>query len=93
MTAPKALKPFPVFATDQEAEDFVDHADLTEYDLSSFEPVRFEFKAKTATISMRVPQDLLDAVKSRAGREGIPYQSFIRRTLENALAREGKKTA
>jgi predicted DNA binding CopG/RHH family protein len=93
MKASKALKPFPVFATDQEAEDFVETADLTEYDLSSFEPVRFEFKAKTATISMRVPQELLDAVKSRAGREGIPYQRFIRQTLEHALAGKDKKAS
>jgi predicted DNA binding CopG/RHH family protein len=93
MKASKALKPFPVFATDQEAEDFVDTADLSEYDLSSFERVRFEFKPKTATISMRVPAELLDAVKLRAGSEGIPYQRFIRRTLEQALATPEKKRA
>lgn len=94
MTASKALKPFPVFATDKEAEDFVDNADLTEYDLSVFKPVRFEFKPKTATVGMRMPQDLLDAVKARASREGMPYQRFIRHTLEQALRNEpGKKSA
>ena len=85
MSARQGLKPFPVFETDQEAEEFVATADLSEYDFSQFKPVRFEFKPKTATVGMRMPQDLLDAVKARASREGMPYQRFIRRTLEEAL--------
>jgi predicted DNA binding CopG/RHH family protein len=78
-------KSFPTFKTDEEAENFVDSADLSEYDFSGFEPMRFEFKAKTANVSMRMPQALLEALKDRAKREGIPYQRFIRQTLERAL--------
>lgn len=40
------LKPFPRFATDEEAEHFVDTADLSEYDFSGFRPMRFEFEPK-----------------------------------------------
>jgi predicted DNA binding CopG/RHH family protein len=79
-------KPFPSFRTDEEAEHFVDTADLSTYDFSGFSPMRFEFKAKTANVSMRMPQALLDALKERAKREGVPYQRFIRQTLEQALA-------
>ncbi|MBI1388466.1 MAG: hypothetical protein GC154_08460 [bacterium] len=79
-------KPLPTFQTDEESAEFVENADLTEYDLSGGVPVRYEFKVKTANISMRVPQELLDAVKAEAKREGMPYQRFIRQTLENALA-------
>jgi predicted DNA binding CopG/RHH family protein len=79
-------KSLPLFKTDKEAENFVETADLTNYDLSGGVPVRYEFKAKAANISMRVPQELLDAVKAEAEREGIPYQRYIRQTLENALA-------
>ena len=94
MNARPELKPFPTFATDEEAEEFVATADLSEYDFSGFKRVRFEFKPKTATVGMRMPQDLLDAVKARASREGIPYQRFIRHTLEQALRNEpGKKSA
>ncbi len=32
--------------TDKEAEDFVDNADLTEYDLSGLVPVKFELRRK-----------------------------------------------
>jgi predicted DNA binding CopG/RHH family protein len=37
---------------------------------------------------MRLPEPLLAAVKARAKARGIPYQSFIREALEQALARE-----
>lgn len=86
MSDRKKLKPFPTFTSDAEAEEFVATADLTEYDFSGFRPLHYEFKLKDATISMRVPQQLLDAVKGRAAAEGMPYQRFIRRTLEAAVA-------
>lgn len=38
----KNLKQFPTHSTDQEAEDFLENADLSEFDLSSMKPVRFE---------------------------------------------------
>jgi predicted DNA binding CopG/RHH family protein len=39
---------------------------------------------------MRLPKPLLDAARARAQAEGIPYQRFIRRALEMALASDGK---
>ncbi len=36
-------KNFPVLKTDKEAQDFLANADLTEYDLSRMQMVRFEF--------------------------------------------------
>lgn len=36
------LKPIPSLRSDAEAEAFVDMADLSEYDLSKFAPMRFE---------------------------------------------------
>ena len=78
-------KKIPIFKTDKEAEDFVDTADLSEYDLSGFIPVRFEFEKKSAKINMRLPQSLLIAVKARAEARGVPYQRFIRETLERAV--------
>jgi len=84
------LKKLSPLLTDKEAEDFIDHADLSEYDLSGFKPMRFEFQAKSAQINMRLPQQLLNAVKARAGREGMPYQRFIRQTLEQAVTSRSK---
>lgn len=86
-------KKLPVLRTDEEAERFVETADLTEYDLSQFKPARFEFVAKTERVNMRLPKPLLDGVKARAEAEGMPYQRYIRRALEEALSRPAQKKA
>jgi predicted DNA binding CopG/RHH family protein len=78
-------KKLPIFTTDKEAEDFVDDADLTEYDLSALTSVRFEFQPKERSITMRLSEPLLEAIKEEAGRSGMPYQRFIRQALENAV--------
>ncbi len=83
----RKLKPFPSFQTDEEAEDFVANADLSEYDFSGFKSVRFEFQPKSARVNMRLPESLLRSVKARASKRGIPYQRFIREALEEAVAK------
>ena len=93
MSNKKNLKPFPTFHTDEEAEDFVANADLTEYDMSEFRPIRYEFKVKDANVSMRMPQTLLRAVKEKAAAEGVPYQRFIRQKLEEAVAAPASRKA
>lgn len=82
----KRLKPLPVLRSDKEAEDFVENSDLTEYDLSGMRQVQFEFAPKTERVNMRLPRPLLQAVKASAKKAGMPYQRFIRRTLEAAVA-------
>jgi predicted DNA binding CopG/RHH family protein len=80
-------KKLPRLTSDRAAEEFVANADLTEYDLSQFKLVRFEFEKKTAQLNMRVPKALLDAVKKRAKARGIPYTRFVREAMELTLAR------
>jgi len=52
-------KPLPPLTSDAEAEDFVETADLSEYDLSGFTPMRFEIEPKAASLNMRLPAALL----------------------------------
>ena len=78
-------KKLPILMTDEEAEDFVANSDLTEYDLSNLVTMRFEFKPKDKSINLRLPEQLLDAVRVRAQTAGIPYQRFIRMAIERAL--------
>lgn len=78
-------KTIPTFKSDAEAERFVETADLSEYDLSGAQFVRFEMKPKDKTVNLRLPSQLLDAVRERAKRAGLPYQRFIRMALEEAL--------
>ncbi len=70
-------KKIPVFKDDRQAEEFVDRADLSEYDLSGAQLVRFEMK----------PKDKTETVRKHARRAGIPYQRFIRMALERAVRR------
>jgi predicted DNA binding CopG/RHH family protein len=85
MRSRKTLKPLPRLKSDDEAERFVDTADLSEYDLSGFRPAQFEFERKSAQVNLRMPEGLLKALKDRARKRGIPYQRLIRETLERAL--------
>ena len=77
----------PKLTTDADAEAFLDQ-DLSDLDFSQFKPVRFEFGRKDARVNMRLPQPLLEAVKTRAAAIGVPYQRFIRQALEAAVGRK-----
>jgi predicted DNA binding CopG/RHH family protein len=79
-------KKIPAFKSDRAAAAFVDKADLSQYDLSGAQMVRFEMKRKDKSINLRLPKELYDAVRQRATRAGLPYQRFIRLALENAIA-------
>ena len=82
-------KKWPVLRTDEEAERFVETADLTEYDFGEMAPMHFEFARKDERVNMRLPADLLAAVKARTKARGLPYQRFIREVLERAVRGEG----
>jgi predicted DNA binding CopG/RHH family protein len=77
-------KTIPTFKSDEDAERFVDSADLSEYDLSG-QFVKFELKRKDKTVSLRLPEALLTEVRARAQRAGMPYHRFIRMALERAI--------
>lgn len=65
-------KKAPRLRTDRQAEAFLAR-DLANLDFSQFKPARFEFEKKDEQINMRVPKQLLEAVKARAKVRGIPY--------------------
>ena len=58
------------------------------YDLSGFKPMHFEFEPKTAALNMRLPQNLLDALKAKAKAKakGIPHSRYVRLLLESDAA-------
>ena len=70
--------PMPSLKSDTAAKHFVETADLSKYDLSGFKPMQFEFEPKTAALNMRLPQNLLDALKVKAQKLGIPYTRYVR---------------
>ena len=54
------LKKLPVLLTDEEAERFIDAGDLSEFDLSGFKPIGFEFASKDERVNMRLPREVLE---------------------------------
>ena len=78
-------KKVPRLKTNRQAERFLAQ-DLSNLDFSQFKPARFEFDRKDEQINMRVPKQLLKAVKARAKMRGIPYTRLIRETLEQAMS-------
>jgi predicted DNA binding CopG/RHH family protein len=87
MKAKAESQPMPPLVSDEDAERFVETADLSTYDLSGFKPMQFEFESKTAALNMRLPQSLLEALKVKAKAKGIPYSRYVRLLLESDVAR------
>jgi predicted DNA binding CopG/RHH family protein len=71
MSTMKKGRVLPEFKTDAEAEDFVDKADLSEYDLSGFKRMSLETLMKEVQMNVRLPQPLYDAVREAASRQAL----------------------
>ena len=83
-TKPKTI---PTLRSDKQAEQLVQSADLSQYDLSGFKPMRFELEPESAALNIRILQKLLDALKQKASQQGIPYTRYIRHLLESTSER------
>jgi predicted DNA binding CopG/RHH family protein len=79
-------KKFPDLKSDEEADAWLQSADLSEYDLSGMKKVRFELARKDASISLRLPAALLATLKANAARANMPTQRLIRMMIEAQLA-------
>jgi predicted DNA binding CopG/RHH family protein len=81
-------KNFPIITSDEEAEKLLDE-DLSDFiTTDNFKPVTFEFQPKNKNVNIRVPEKMLEAVKTVSQREGISYQKYIRRAIERSLGEE-----
>ncbi len=86
----KKLKKIPNLKNDAEEFEFWSKHDLTEYlDLSQAKRTTFpNLKPSSRTISLRLPVSILDDIKIMANRRDVPYQSFMKILLADAIARE-----
>jgi predicted DNA binding CopG/RHH family protein len=81
-------KKLPKFKSDEEMVRFVETHDMSDYiNSKNFVPAHevFEFAPKDTTVTMRFPIRLLNIIKKRAAKKQMPYQRFIRVTMENAM--------
>lgn len=81
------MKKIPKFNNQQEEIDFWDNHDTTDYfNMSKAKHVKFpNLKKSTKTISLRLPEDMLEKIKVQANALDIPYQSFIKMLLQKEL--------
>ncbi len=83
-------KKLPAFKSDEQAEKFLER-DLSDYiSTDNLVPFPFEYRPKQKSINLRISEELLNAVRKEARRRGIPYQRYIRQTLEAAVSRRGR---
>lgn len=82
----KPLK-LPKFKNENEEREFWSKLDLSEYyEPSDFERVSFpNLKPTSRSISIRIPEYILDRVKEKANELNIPYQSLIKEYVKRGV--------
>ncbi|MBY0611575.1 MAG: BrnA antitoxin family protein [Beijerinckiaceae bacterium] len=80
-------KAIPVFESEAEERSFWEKTDsVAHIDWSRAKRVAMpNLKPSTQTISLRLPQHLLDAVKTAANARDVPYQSLIKIWLQEKV--------
>ncbi len=91
----KKLKNTPKFNTEEEEREFWSKNDSTEYlDWNKSKRVSFpNLKPSTKTISLRLPEFLLNDIKIIANKRDVPYQSLIKIILKERIDRELRHSA
>lgn len=86
----KQLKAVPRFRTEAEEREFWESHDTADYfDLSKAQRVRFpNLKLSTQSISLRLPEALLERIKIAANKRDVPYQSLIKVWLAEKIDAE-----
>ncbi len=86
----KKLKKIPKFKTEDEERKFWSKADSAEYvDWKKSERITLpNLKPSTKTISIRLPESMLEEIKALANKRDVPYQSLIKIILKERIDNE-----
>jgi predicted DNA binding CopG/RHH family protein len=86
----KKLKKIPKFKSESEEIEFWATHDSTEYiDYSKAKRIVFRnLKPSTKTISIRLPESLIEHLKVLANKRDVPYQSLLKMFLSEKVAEE-----
>jgi predicted DNA binding CopG/RHH family protein len=86
----KSLKPVPSFKSEDEEREFWATHDSADYiDWGRAKPTTFpRLKPSTRTISLRLPEPLLDSLKMLAHKRDVPYQSLLKIFLAERVEQE-----
>jgi predicted DNA binding CopG/RHH family protein len=88
------LKKILKFKDEDKEREFWEASDSTEYiDWKKSEKVAFpKLKPSTKTISLHLPEFILDEIKIIANKRDVPYQSLIKMFLKNRIDQELKQS-
>lgn len=83
----KVRKAIPVFQNEQQESAFWEREDSADYvDWSRAERVRLpNLQPSTTSISLRLPNILLEKIKIAAHKQDVPYQSLIKMWLSEKV--------
>jgi predicted DNA binding CopG/RHH family protein len=83
----KTAKPVPSFASEAEERAFWESNDSSEHvDWSKADRVRLpNLKPSSTSISLRLPNALLERIKVAANKRDVPYQSLIKTWLSEKI--------
>ncbi|MFT7557690.1 MAG: putative DNA binding CopG/RHH family protein [Planctomycetota bacterium] len=83
----KKLKKLPQFKDEAQEQKFWESHDSSEYvDWARARKVVFpNLKPSTKTISLRLPESLLNRIKSEAHKRDVPYQSYMKVILDKEV--------
>lgn len=83
----KKYKDVPQFKSEQEESEFWaknDSSDYLDWDKAQL-AIMPNLKPSSKTISLRLPEHLLDRIKNAANKKDIPYQLLIKVLLDESL--------
>ncbi len=85
-------KAIPEFKNEEEESEFWAREDSAEYlDWGQAERVLFpKLKPSTRSISLRLPETLLDTIRQLANERDVPYQSLIKIYLQERIEHDLK---
>jgi len=84
-------KPVPQFSSEDEEREFWATHDSAEYlDWSKAErnPTFSRLKPSTRTVSIRLPESMIAALKTLANKRDVPYQSLVKIFLAEKIREE-----
>jgi len=90
MPEKKILQPIPKFESEEEEREFwathdsADHIDWSQAKRASFP----NLKPSTRTISLRLPESLIENLKVLANKRDVPYQSLLKIFLAERVEQE-----
>lgn len=86
----KKLQPIPNFKSENEEREFWASHEIVDYvDVSK--PIKLDLshlKPSTQTVTLRMPKNMVDDLKTIANKNDVPYQSLIKVILARAIKEE-----